>query len=228
MGKISNEPKRKRKHPERFGEKAILGEDYSNDELDSEIDSVSNDGDFTPTKRRKYGQDVILSDDDDISESTGRPENFERRNFDTDFDLIDMAESSNHSSSNSVTIIGEKNRHESSQITNILQNMQQSLTTIMSSICDLREKNDEIFARLSVMESKLIVSHAKSSGASALVKDNDEQRKLKLFLKTNCLPLTNIDDMNRFERNLVDSDFKSQTVSINGNLMPHVKMMCKI
>lgn len=208
--------KRKRKYPERFGEKGIL--DDLNDEWESEIDSISNDGDFTPTKKSRYGQKVIHSDDDDddISESTGRSANFgEKQNFDADMDWIDVAEASNHNTSNSISITGRKNRHESGQIDHILQSVLKSLATVSSSIENMNEKIDQGFARVSVIESKLIDRLAKNSCDSTFVKSSDESREQKMYFKANCLPFTNIDDMNRFEKNLEDADFRNQTVSIN-------------
>lgn len=74
MGKKADQQKRKRKFPERFGKRGILS-DYSDDDVESEVDSLSHDSDFTPTKKAKYADDMILSDDDDISESSGRLQN---------------------------------------------------------------------------------------------------------------------------------------------------------
>lgn len=147
MGKKADEQKRKRKLPQRFGRQATLSD--SDDDLDSVVDSLSNDGDFTPTKKGRYDNNMILSDDDDIDESRSRLQNsVEQRNFDADLDSIDMTERSNESTSNSITIIGEKNRQGSGQIDHILQNVQQSLTVITNSICKLNEKIDQIFARV--------------------------------------------------------------------------------
>lgn len=224
MGKLTNGQKRKRRNPERFGEKATY--DYSDDELYSEIDSLSNDSNFTPIKKRKLGQQMILSDDD-AGESSDQLQNFgAMRNFDRDLELIEDADRSNlitsHSiqqlyrTSNSIPITQRQNRHDNDgKMDDILENVLRSLNTVTNSIGELDKKVDQIFARVSVIESKLIDRHAKSSSNSALVKDNDESRKLKMYFKANCIPFTNVEDMNRFEKNLDDSDFEKQAVSIN-------------
>lgn len=222
MSVLKKSEKRKRNSPERFGEKAIAGRDYSEDEQEISIDDSSSiDGDYTPTKKPKYGPNVTLTDDEDndISESIGQYSG-EKRNFDDDMDLIDTIEQSNPSTSNIISNKTEKNRHQIGKTDNIFQ----LLTKVMGSISKLDEKVDQIHARVSVIENKLIDRHAKKSCDSTVVKDDDKSRKLKMYFKANCIPFTNIDDMKRFEENLDDSDFRKQAVSIyHVNFIPHFK-----
>lgn len=204
-----SELKRKRQITKRFGEKAIAGRDYSDDEL-SACDSSSIDGNYTPTKKTKYGRYVLSDDDDDDDHDNDSGESIGfgvSINYDKDMDDIVANESS--IISNTAKICSPSDHIHLIQL----------LTKVMSSICKMDAKVDQIYARVSVIENKLIDGHAKKSCDSTLIKDDDESRKRKMYFKANCIPFTNIDDMQRFEENLDDSDFRKQSVSIN-----HVKL----
>lgn len=107
-----------------------------------------------------------------------------------------------------------------SVITESLSN--DSISFIRNEKCDCSKKFDiindklnEILSRISVMERAYIGNSHPSRIKSHLSQnmENSEETNTQLFLVSNRLPATNVNDLENFEKNLKDTAFRATAVS---------------
>lgn len=206
---MSENKLRKRKAPEWFGEAGILSEEEENSFERNIADNSLDDENYIPetpkkviatVKRVKRGSQNIVKD---------KAISFQNINFDAEFSRIDMERKNtevNDTDSANVLTDQRKNVKDNYTLENLFDIMQKQLEQTTA----LNKKVDEMFIRMSLVESKLIRGNVKENRDL----DLDETKQLRMFLKSNGLPLQNIEDLNRFEQNLKDQNFFEESVSV--------------
>lgn len=203
MAKVST---RNKKKPNRYGnsessfptheEEEEAFTDNSMDDpdfvLEKSSNSVSSDGE---PSRKKTKIDAS-------SKAQNKNITFEKNNFDDEFDSI------------------RQTLHENSQLTvspsgqstnNIVDSLDGAF--IRQQLLKLNTNTEQILARITVIEESLM-----RNGALITVNTNAKRQKaleeFQSFSKLNKLPLKCIEDVKKFESNLLDSEFKSKAVNL--------------
>lgn len=98
---------------------------------------------------------------------------------------------------------------------------------------NMNMKLNEIISRIVTMENTMhaitVNSYAKEEKSAHLRRVRDELcAEAELFMKSNALPTQNVEDLNRFEKNLNDPVFYTAAVSISNIFAPKMVYLCVI
>lgn len=200
--------KRPRKPPTRFGAEGILSESDEENSFERFLaDDSLDDINYTPDKHEKVIATVKRVKK--VQENAHVKTALRNIDFDAQFEQIDkekrnrgVNEASSDTQMRSDIDTQASAKHTLDELFPILQMQLEQIT-------GLNKKVDEMSIRISLMESKLIQNKFK------LDRDpkSDESKQTQMFLKSNGLPIQTMDDLNRFEKNLVDLEFFEEAVS---------------
>lgn len=240
--KLAESKKRSRKKTEFYGASENFLNDSIDDSVLQELEDDSfEDKNYSPEENGKVVATVKRARNSDHSPNQPGSANRKHQfgsNYDDLFDDIDsvslqktavhtidvqstvfnsdIATENIQTSSNVVNVAKEKpheNSHTHDRTSTHICSCAKNNRDTLELFNKINDKLDNLVSRVSLLESTLLRNVANTSNRS-----NSENVKnieqLDIFMKSNCLPTTNIDELANFEKKLADSAFFNASVSM--------------
>lgn len=210
--------KRPRNVPQRYGNRAELDGSESEKEnsfLNGLMDNSFDDITYVPEKRPKVIATITRNNSDKRPQICNQ---LTKVNVDQMFDEINLGEQI-HSQNYDAPIDVEFTQMQNSECINASINNNRRTSKLNDDFfVTLSGKMDELLARMAVLEEKFIQNciqlHGKKGMDQPSSSSCQENSEIKLFFLSNGLPLKNVADMARFEKNLTHPDFEKKTVRL--------------
>lgn len=108
-------------------------------------------------------------------------------------------------------VVSKQNKNEQTAEHQMFNDIFSVCRTIMSELIELRDRSKETLARISIIEEAMLKNGAlgQTNNKSVIAKNIEE---IRMFELANHLPLTNIRDLESFEKNLADVEFRKIAV----------------